>query len=88
MKNRQCLFEQALSTNELKKRYLLMKNYSHRKRLLSQVLSISSVVYESFDRQHFLKKVLSIKKYIDNNCSYKRYLSSVIRQHFFTGAVY
>jgi len=81
MKNRQCLFEQALYTNELKKRYILMQNCSQRQHL-------SSVVYESFDRQHFLKKALSIEKYIDNTCLDKRYLSSVIRQRFFTSTVY
>ncbi|QCE14929.1 putative transposase [Vigna unguiculata] len=37
-------FEQALSTNELKKRYLLMKNDSHRQRLFSQVLSMRAFI--------------------------------------------
>jgi len=48
MKNRQCLFEQALSTNELKKHYLLMKNCSHRQRLLSQVLSMKALIDNIF----------------------------------------
>ena len=48
MKNRQCLFEQALSTNELKKRYLLMKNYSHRQRLFSQVLCMRALIDNAY----------------------------------------